>query len=126
MTKFFGLIMWTTAAAITAYALFYVSYRVEGMEDQLAQINHQILKEQETIHVLQAEWSYLNNPDRLQKLTDQLMPEMQPLNASQFVSLDSIPFRPVEAGGDGTATADSKEPRPDYFRAAAHRPGEEP
>lgn len=124
--KFFGLIMWTTAAAITAYALFYVSYRVESLEDQLASINRQILKEQETIHVLEAEWSYLNRPDRLQKLADQLLPEMQPLNSTQFVSLDDIPFRPVEAGEEGPATAETDIERPDYFRRAAHRPGDEP
>lgn len=121
--KLFGLVMWTTAAAITAYALFYVSYRVQNLEEQLAGVNREILKEQETIHILEAEWSYLNRPERLQKLTEDLLPEMVPLDATQFVSMDAIPFRAVDAPEGATADAQSDQTNPNFIKPAAHQPG---
>lgn len=98
--KVIGLFVWGVAAVVTGYLLFYVSYRVEELETKLSQINEQILREQETIHILEAEWSYLNRPDRLQKLSDNVLPELQPIDAAQFTSLRRLPRRP-DPDGDG-------------------------
>ncbi|RED54107.1 cell division protein FtsL [Aestuariispira insulae] len=91
--KIIAFAIWSLAAATAGYALFYVSYQVEALEQELAILNRQILKEQESLHVLEAEWSYLTRPDRLQKLTHELLPELTPVTAEQFTSLDALPYR---------------------------------
>lgn len=87
------LVTWIIGFTIAASGLFYVTLRVEALEDQLAQLNRQIIKEQENIHMLEAEWSYFNRPERIQKLTHALLPELQPAQARQFVSFQTLPFK---------------------------------
>ena len=43
-----------------------------------------------TIRVLQAEWSYLNDPSRLEALARKHLP-MGPASPSQIVGLDQVP-----------------------------------
>ena len=57
-----------TLAAILGFALFKVKHEVQILETELTQIHRAILTDQESIHVLNAEWSYLNRPRHLQKL----------------------------------------------------------
>ncbi|HMB78040.1 MAG TPA: hypothetical protein VKN76_16705, partial [Kiloniellaceae bacterium] len=59
------LFFWLLTAGIATALLFQVSNDVQGLEKQLKQVKHEILREQESLHVLKAEWSYLNRPDRL-------------------------------------------------------------
>ena len=55
-------------AAIMSVALFYLKYEVTNLEDQLNSLNHSIISDREDIHVLKAEWSHLNDLDRLKDL----------------------------------------------------------
>ncbi|MTI10788.1 cell division protein FtsL [Curvivirga aplysinae] len=87
------IVCWVIGFIIAASGLFYVTLQVEALEDKLVNLNRQIIKEQENIHMLQAEWSYFNRPDRIQKLTENLLPQMQPVEARQFVSFQTLPFR---------------------------------
>ena len=52
---------------------YWVSHQVERLEKRYAEIQSDILAEQESIHVLQAEWSYLNNPERIERLSQQYL-----------------------------------------------------
>ena len=67
--RLFTITFWICAIAITGYILFYITFQVEALEAQLTKLNHQIIIEQETIHVLKAEWSYLKRPERLKQLS---------------------------------------------------------
>jgi hypothetical protein len=55
-------------------------------------VNRDILREQETIHLLHAEWSYLNEPTRLAELTHRHL-ALAPLAASQMVRIEDLPLR---------------------------------
>ena len=59
----------------------------------------------EAVHVLKAEWSYLNQPARLEDLGRRLL-NLEPVKATQTISIEDIPFRPVGAG-NGVATNSS-------------------
>jgi hypothetical protein len=72
--------------------LFHVSYRVQSLEDELAQVNRDILRQQETIHVLRAEWSYLNEPSRLAELNRRHL-TLAPLSADQMMRIEDLPLR---------------------------------
>ena len=55
-------------AGALSLALFSVKYQVQDLENELANLNHSIKVEQQAIRVLKAEWSHLNNPERLRGL----------------------------------------------------------
>jgi hypothetical protein len=51
-----------------AYGLYHLEHEVQTMERELAQLQDAGRRNAEASQVLQAEWSYLNRPERLQEL----------------------------------------------------------
>ncbi len=94
--KFFTITFWICAITITGYILFYITFQVEALEAQLTKLNHQIIIEQETIHVLKAEWSYLKRPERLKKLSMQILPQLQEILTEQIGHISDIPLRSLD------------------------------
>ena len=63
------------------------------MEDKLIALQRENQSQMEAIHVLKAEWSFLNQPVRINDLGQrELM--LTPIIASQAVDIKNIPFRP--------------------------------
>ncbi len=58
-------------------ALFWVSQQVQLLEREQRGINEQISSEQEGMRVLNAEWDYLNRPDRIEALAAKYLDRMQ-------------------------------------------------
>jgi hypothetical protein len=85
-------LLWLALAIVAGAGLFHVSYRVQSLEQELTQVNRDILSEQETIHLLHAEWSYLNEPTRLAELTRRHL-ALAPLAAGQMVRIEDLPLR---------------------------------
>ncbi|MCB1538341.1 MAG: hypothetical protein H6865_05025 [Rhodospirillales bacterium] len=56
------------AAIAMAVGVFAVTQGVQTRESRVAQINRDILAEQQSVRVLNAEWAYLTRPQRLQTL----------------------------------------------------------
>ncbi len=75
-------------ALIVGTALFKVKYQVVDIEQRLFEARTLIRQEQENIHMLQAEWSHLNDPKRLQTLAKQL--DIGPVATTQVMAL--LPF----------------------------------
>ncbi len=71
--------------------LYDIKYRAEAAEKRADQIEHDIASEQEGIRVLRAEWSYLNQPDRLQQLA-QRYTKLEALKASQIGAFGDVPM----------------------------------
>ena len=87
-----GTLLWLALAIVAGAGLFHVSYRVQSLEEELTQVNRDILREQETIHLLHAEWSYLNEPTRLAELTRRHL-TLAPLAAGQMMRIEDLPLR---------------------------------
>jgi hypothetical protein len=81
-----------------ALAVFYVSQTVTDLERELALQQRTIVQHQEAIHVLEAEWSYLNRPDRISLLAERFL-ALAPLSADHVVGINDLPQRP-EPGDD--------------------------
>ena len=79
--------------AIMVTGLFELKYEVRDLSQQNDMLRHKIAEEQETLRVLHAEWSFLNQPDRIQALVARYLDLDTPL-ASQIGGLDRIPLRP--------------------------------
>lgn len=90
-------LVWLLLAACAGTGLFIVKYEVQGLEDRLAATNHDVLDDLDAIHVLKAEWAYLNQPARLEDLGDRLL-DMEPMTAAQVTTIDQIPLRDAPEG----------------------------
>lgn len=95
-------VIWFALACVCGAILFQTSQRVNDGRQKLAQIEGNIRKEDQSIRVLQAEWSYLNQPERLEKLTKKYL-GLQPLKGSQFTDAAQLETRPVEMPAAETA-----------------------
>jgi|GEM_PF-717088 hypothetical protein len=82
-----------SALAVTlGVSLFLVKYDVQSLEEQLAKIDRQAAADQEAIHVLKAEWSFLTQPERLTDLSGRHLP-LHPLTANQIGDFDQLALR---------------------------------
>jgi hypothetical protein len=86
-------LFWIGLAAAVGFGLFHVKYKVQALEDELTQLNSQIVHEQEQVHVLRAEWAYLNRPERLEELNGRFL-GLGPMTPVQLGGLDDLPPRP--------------------------------
>jgi len=73
-------------ALIGGFILFKVKYEVVEIEKNLAHAEKQIGLEKEMIHVLNAEWSHLNEPQRLQKLAEKYL-DIVPMETKQIAAV---------------------------------------
>ena len=76
-------------AGAISIALFSVKYQVQDLEDDLTSLNRLITMERQSIHVLNAEWSHLNNPERLGKLA-RLHLGMRPIDPAQMINFKGM------------------------------------
>ena len=65
--------------------LFVIKNKVQELEDELKQLNREILVERTGHHVLKAEWSHLNEYNRIRNLSYRYL-ELKPLNSTQFIT----------------------------------------
>lgn len=86
-------------AALTAFLMFAVSYRVKGLEEDLVAVERARVESESTIYVLRAEWSFLTRPDRLSDLVSRHL-ELGAVGVGQAVAFDAVPTLAALAAGD--------------------------
>ena len=120
MTRF--AITWLMAVIVAALGLFYVSHRVELLEGELTREQRAIVQHQEAIHVLEAEWSFLNRPERIADLARRHL-ALIPLSADRVVSIQDLPQRlepGIEISVPGLlSTGSATEPIPSALAGTA-------
>jgi cell division protein FtsL len=118
-----GTILWAFLAVAFGVAMFLVKYQVQDLEEQLQTANARIRQDRAQIHVLEAEWAYLNQPDRLRRQAERHL-GLGPIEPSQVTTIAALPPRP---GSEAAALA---TPWPGYpmrkpgSGGAAARPSE--
>ena len=95
--KTFAVVVWFGLAGTAGFALFNVTFKVEKLETELGELNRQILEDQQSIHILKAEWSYLDRPERLEILANNYLPEFKIGNNPTPIRIELLPKRkPME------------------------------
>ena len=87
-----GTLAWIALAVAAGYATIQFKYEVQALERELTQLDAKILRHQKAIHVLKAEWAYLNEPARLERLSRRYL-DLSPVRGSQILDLASLPGR---------------------------------
>jgi cell division protein FtsL len=81
------------AVACIGFGVFRVKHEVQELQEEYARINRQIVAERDAMHVLNAEWSYLNQPQRLADMARRHL-ELQPIATAQLGRLEALPAKP--------------------------------
>ncbi len=98
-------------AGVAGGLLFHVSYGARALKDELTSLKQQIAADTDEMHVLRAEWSYLNQPARLEELSRRYL-GLAPISGAQVVGLESLPRRRPAAAAPIT------DPPPPFIDAA--------
>jgi len=85
-------LVWLVLASCIGWGVYQLKYEVQHLEDRLARVNREILNDQESIQILKAEWSYLNQPARLADMAKRFL-ALEPVEPRQMVTLDELPQR---------------------------------
>lgn len=109
-------------AALAGGALFNVAFEVSALQERLALLNVEIRTERQAIHVLRAEWTHLNQPERLADLSIRYL-DMELVTVASVAGLDTaVPHRPksllavTDSGGEELfPTPRLKPPSPPKF-----------
>ena len=92
-------LFWLTLALVAGFAVYQFKYKVQALEAQLVSLDSEILRTQEATHVLAAEWSYLNEPRRLEQLSHRYL-TLAPLAPNQLTSVALLPMPSANPGED--------------------------
>ncbi len=79
-------------SVVLAVVLYTVKYDAQVEIRRIKTLKVEIRQEVETIAILRAEWSHLNQPERLKRLAERYT-KLMPLNASQIVTVNNLPAR---------------------------------
>ncbi|MBN9671652.1 cell division protein FtsL [Roseibium aggregatum] len=99
-------IVFILAVVIGAATVYDLKLAATKSAERVAELQREIDEERTAIRHLKAEWSLLNQPDRLQSLVGRYNDflQLEPLDVKQIVMPEDIPARPVmlePIGGTG-------------------------
>jgi hypothetical protein len=72
--------------------VYQVKYEVLRLQEELHQVRDDIRQDRVALHVLEAEWAYLNWPERLRRLAAEHL-DMGPTEAKQVAAVTALPPR---------------------------------
>ncbi len=113
-------LIWLLMAVAAGAGLFLMKYEMRALETELAAFNRDIMRNQEALHVLRAEWSYLNQPVRLERLGRRLL-RLEPVRPAQTGRISDIPMRTEkDARADGAPSFAAQRSSPATGRFPPH------
>jgi hypothetical protein len=82
------------------FTLFQVKFKVQMLNKQMTELKQQLSREKDAIYVLKAEWAYLNQPERLERLSMKFLnlSEIKPCQINPGLSEKKIPSKQDNRG----------------------------
>lgn len=84
------LLIHMVCVAVLAIGLYMVKYSVQDVQRNVVSLKTELAREKESLHLLNAEWAYLNRPDRLRQLADRHL-DLVPLDSRQIEKVSVLP-----------------------------------
>ena len=111
MTRSYSsLLFWLGMVIVASLMLYHTSDRVNELGRQLRAINAQIDSEQQSLHVLKAEWVYLANPARVEAEVEGHL-NLRPTDPKRVASLQSMSdLLPLQNGDTAIAKTQNTMP----------------
>ena len=101
--------MWAILTIAVGVALFLLKHKVQELEHQLVAKRAQIVRDRGAIRVLEAEWTYLNNPERLRRQSEEYL-GFHPPAPGNVATIASLPFKAGQ--GDAVPQVNFETPAP--------------
>ncbi len=83
-------LIWMACFAVGAFGVYMVKFAVQNLHRDVVTTQQQLAAEKESLHLLNAEWAYLNRPDRLQKLASEHL-VLVPLDSRRIENVALLP-----------------------------------
>jgi hypothetical protein len=99
--------MWIPLAIGVGVSMFLLKYEVQALEDELVAKQTQVVRDRAAIRVLEAEWTYLNDPERLRELSAQYL-GFGPPAVTNIADITSLPMKGASEAADAPDTAPVK------------------
>lgn len=96
MKRFLFNMFFVLLAFVSSAGMFILKYQVIDQEEKLAALQHNILRNQRTIHVLKAEWSHLNDPERIRALIE-AHTTLAVVKPAQIIRLEDVAMKELPA-----------------------------
>jgi cell division protein FtsL len=107
-----GAVFWLVLVLAAGFTTFKVKYAVQDIEDELNRARRQTIAEQQETRVLTAEWTYLNQPERLAELNRRFL-GLATISTKQLQrSIEEIPLRAPAAPPDTLVEANPEPAAP--------------
>ena len=86
-----SIIVWVLIVSLTGVVMFLIKHEVQVLDARLDRLRQDILAHQESALILTAEWSYLNQPARIEALARKHV-EYRPTETNQIVRIIDFSF----------------------------------
>ena len=107
-----GAVFWLVLVLAAGFTTFKVKYAVQDIEDELNRARRQTIAEQQETRVLTAEWTYLNQPERLAELNRRFL-GLAAISTKQLQrNIEEIPLRAPAAPPDTLVEANPEPAAP--------------
>ncbi len=79
--------------------IYDMKFETRRLENRAQQLQRAIEDEKDNVALMRAEWSHVARPERIEQLTREIFPDLQPVKAAQIVNqrdfLEALARRPV-------------------------------
>lgn len=100
-------VLWFTVTLVVAFGSSILKNKVQGLERRLVAINTGIQKDIDEIHVLKAQWSQYNSPERLRKLAAEQL-SLENAKPEQIINYSALHFNYEDNNTPSTARTNKK------------------
>lgn len=100
-------VLWLTLTLFVAVGSSVLKNQVQGLERRLDAINANIQKDIESIHVLKAQWSFDNSPERLKKLAYEQL-SLEKAKPEQIINYSALHFNYEDETVEGRVSPNKK------------------
>ena len=87
--RIFALIYMACFATLSM-GLYLVKYSVQNLQHEVVAMQDNVSAEKESLHLLNAEWAYLNRPDRLNHLAQEHL-DLVPMDSKRIENMNLLP-----------------------------------
>ena len=86
-----SIFFWAFIISLTGVSMFLIKHEVQILDAKLDQLHHDILTHQENVSILKAEWSYLNQPGRVEGLARRHS-DYRPTETKQIINIEDLRY----------------------------------
>ena len=113
-------LLWVVLGVAGFGSVILLKTKVQALEDELVVSQQQVNRDRSAIRVLEAEWTYLNNPERLRRLSAEHL-GFGPATAKNMASIDALPLRGTQPSATPPVPTAPLRARPQIEAEAAPR-----